>query len=116
MNLQYLGFEQSQNQRLYRFAQRMIGRPAKLLFVRADLVFFSACKVNLQDGPILCARKLETRPILPIDKACDLTEEDFRAHAALRDRAEQERAASRKRFRNRLPVRQPRSLHTGHWG
>jgi hypothetical protein len=115
VNLQYLGFEQRHNQRLYRFAQHIVGRP-KLLIVSADLCSFAKYKVNIQDGPILCARKLEASQALELPEKCELTEEDFCAHAALRDLAEQGRAASRERLRNRLPARRPRSLHTGHWG
>ncbi|HEY2014022.1 MAG TPA: hypothetical protein VGH38_11010 [Bryobacteraceae bacterium] len=116
MSIRYLGFEPSQNKRLYQFECQAHGRSALRLVVSADLTLFSAHRVNIQDGPALCARRLAADPALARQQHIELTDDDFRAHAACQAAVEQRKATARRRLNNRVPERRPRSLRTGHWG
>jgi hypothetical protein len=114
MNLRYAGFEQVENHRLYAFECAVHGRLSVRVVVRADLALFGALGVSIQEGPVICARKLQgSREPAP---AHELTVEDLRAHAAcLAEDAARKSASKRRRFR-RMPGRRPRSLNSGHWG
>lgn len=116
MSLRYIGFEQFLNKRLYKFECQATGYPATHLVVSADLTLFSAHGVNIQDGPTLCAQRLAAVPVVPQQKYLELTDQEFRSHAARQAFAEQEKAVARRRLHNRLPARRPRSLLSGHWG
>lgn len=116
MSFRYLGFEPFQNKRLYQFERQGTGLAASRLMVSAELAQFSTHGVNIQDGPILCARRLAAGQDDSSQELIQLTDEDFRAHAAVQAMAEQRKATGRRRLHNRLPARRPRSLRTGHWG
>jgi len=116
MTFKYLGFQNSQNRRLYTFEREATGQPATVLVVSADLALFSLHRVKMQDGPALCARTLAANPLSPGERRLELTGADFRACAAESDAAAEQRAVSRERLHNRPPARRPRSVHSGHWG
>lgn len=116
MTFRYIGFEQFRNKRLYQFERQAAGAPATVLVVSADLSLFSVHRVNIQDGPALCTQRLAASPVDVHEPRLELTDHDFRAHAARQAIAEEQKAEVRKRLHNRLPARRPRSLHSGHWG
>jgi len=115
MTYRYIGFEHFRNQRLYKFERQAAGHPATVI-VSADLSLFSVHRVNIQDGPALCTQRLAAGPVDAREPRIELTDHDFRAHAARQALAEQQKAELRKRLHNRLPARRPRSLVSGHWG
>src|ERR1051325_7255560 len=58
MQLRYLGFDQLQNARAFRFDIITKGEVTKHAVVTADLALFLQHHVGIQDGPTLCASKL----------------------------------------------------------
>ena len=57
MEIRYLGFDQRQNSRVYRFDVRD-ERQTKEVSVTADIAVFRNHSVGIQEGPILCGNKL----------------------------------------------------------
>src|SRR5579862_1664326 len=96
MEVRYLGFEQQQNARSYRFDVIEKGQPARRFVVTADLSLFLANRVGIQEGPNLSASKLAADLEKNIDGAHELTGEDLRSHAVARAQAELKRAEMRK--------------------
>lgn len=96
MEFRYLGFDQSQNARAYRFDVIEKGRATRQFVITADLGLFRTHHVAIQEGPSLCAHKLaadlETCP----DGIHELTTEDLRAYADARTAAEERIAEARK--------------------
>jgi hypothetical protein len=110
MELRYLGFDQSQNSRTYRFDRVAKTGATGTFLVTVDLTLFRTHHVALQEGPSLCARKLaadlETSP----EGAHVLTTEDIKAFADARTAAEQRKAESRQGGRHAAlpsPVQSP---------
>src|SRR5579864_5384548 len=58
LELRYVGFDQTQNTRVYRFEKVVKGEPAMRLLIKADLALFLQHRIQLQEGPTLCANKL----------------------------------------------------------
>jgi len=58
MELRYMGFRHVNNTREYIFHGVEFGAETKVLVVAAELELFRNCHVRLQDGPVLCLRKL----------------------------------------------------------
>ena len=113
LELRYVGFDQRDNIRTYKFDGVQKGQPNVRLVVTADLTLFLKHRINIQEGPDLCAHKLsvDSAAIGPHDH--QLTDEDLlvfatacadeKAHKAeLRRKANQNR-----RWPSRPPV-QPR--------
>jgi hypothetical protein len=97
MELRYLGFEQLQNARRYRFDLLAKGEEPRQFVVTVDLALFRTHGVGIQEGPSLCAQKL----LADLEKSCldgdhELTTEDLRAYASERADAEARRIAARK--------------------
>jgi cold shock CspA family protein len=86
--LRYLGFEQAQNVRDYRFERLLPGEETTTLLVSADMTLFARHHVALQEGPGLCLHLLlaaEPDPAQPVTRAQEgrtLTEQDMLAHVA----------------------------------
>lgn len=116
MTSQYLGFEQIQNRRLYAFSCQRTGEPPCSVVFSADISLFVTHGVNLQDGLAICIRKLAAGVEVRHGGQTELTDEDFRAHAAEQSRAADGRSAAQRRPRQRVPARRPRSMSSGHWG
>jgi hypothetical protein len=58
MELRYMGFEQHQNTRTYRFDRvEQCARTGRFT-VSADLGLFLRLGIAIQEGPVLCAKKL----------------------------------------------------------
>jgi hypothetical protein len=62
MELRYTGFDQRHNKRLYKFDCVEKGQATVQLVVTADLALFLKHRISLQEGPALCARKLNANP------------------------------------------------------
>ena len=90
MEIRYLGFEQRQNARVYRFDVRIEGRLTKQASVTADMAVFRNYSVGIQEGPSLCGNKL--------------TAADVRAYADAKALADAQRAGTRKAPRRRPGV------------
>lgn len=101
MEVRYLGFEQQQNSRTYRFEVIEKGQAPRRFVVIADLALFLANHVGIQEGPTLCANKLTADLEKNFDGAHELTGDDLRSHADARILAEAHRAEMRKGTRRR---------------
>jgi hypothetical protein len=96
-----MGFDQQKSTRTYRFDQVEKGARIARLMISADLDLFLKNQVALQEGPVLCARKLasdleQSRPMAHI-----LTDEDLLAFATTRATV----AAQKAEMRGRQPKR-----------
>lgn len=109
MQVRYLGFDQQQNARSYRFEVTEEGQPTRRFTVKADLALFLAQRVSIQEGPTLAASKLPTGLDTDFDGVCELTSEDLRSHVKTRLIAEALRAEKRKPPRRRPPTPNERS-------
>jgi hypothetical protein len=58
MQLQYLGFDQLENIRQYRFDGITRGAETRHFLVDADLALFAKHGVSMQEGPVICLRVL----------------------------------------------------------
>jgi hypothetical protein len=96
MQLRYMGFDQAENIREYKFESGAAGETAERFVVSADLALFTKYRVALQEGPALCLKKLtadlETVQQLPHE----LTSGDLSAHIADRAAAAERKTSSRK--------------------
>jgi len=107
MEVRYLGFEQRENSRAYRFEVIQKGLPTRRLVVTADLSLFLVHHVGFQEGPTLSASKLTADLDRHFDGAHELTGDDLRVHADARTMAEARRAEMRKGVRRRAPQAPP---------
>jgi hypothetical protein len=96
MEFRYLGFDQRQNARAYRFDGIVKGEPIRHFIVTADLSLFLMHHVGIQEGPGLCATKLAADLEKTLEGTHELTEDDLRAHASARANAEARKAEARK--------------------
>ena len=96
MQLRYMGFDQSDGVRVYRFDSIEERAPTIRYVVTADLTLFLKHRVGIQEGPALCARKL-TADLAGLEQ-CEhrLTNDDFQAYVSARADAEARKAAARK--------------------
>jgi hypothetical protein len=101
MELRYLGFDQKQNTRTYKFDGVANGQPTVHFLVTADLALFLANRIGIQEGPTLCAHKLSTVP--EPATSLELTNDDLRAHASARSMAEARKAEARRMGPRRRP-------------
>jgi hypothetical protein len=96
MQLRYLGFDQSQNARAYRFDITEKGQATRQCTVMVDLCLFRTHHVGIQDGPNLCAKKLTADLETVSAGEHQLTGDDLRAFAEARDAEEARRVEARK--------------------
>jgi len=101
MELRYLGFEQQENSRSYRFEAIRKGQPPRQFVVLADLALFLTYHVGIQEGPTLSANKLTADLDRHFDGVHQLTGDDLRLHADARMLEEARRAEMRKPPRRR---------------
>jgi hypothetical protein len=102
MEVRYLGFDQQQNARAYRFDVLEKGQPARSCIVTADLMLFHTHGVRIQEGPALCAGKLMADLERQFAGAHELTAEDLLSHVNACSLAEAKRAEARKAPRRHL--------------
>ncbi|MFN0167642.1 MAG: hypothetical protein ACKV22_14545 [Bryobacteraceae bacterium] len=103
MELRYMGFEQRQSARAYRFDGVTRGAPTIHFVITADLALFLKHQIGIQEGPNLCARKLATdiAKLQPGEHV--LTNDDLLEYVRIRSEAEERRAAVRRGGIRRRP-------------
>ena len=104
MEIRYLGFDQRQNSRVYRFDVRTDGRLTKQVSVTADLAVFRNQRVGIQEGPFLSGNKLTADLERGWEGEHELTAADVRAYADAKTFADAQRAGTRKATRRRPGV------------
>ena len=104
MELRYLGFDQTQNTRAYRFEGLAKGEPTLHYVVTADLAMFLQHRIGIQEGPGLCARKLAADAQTPPVENIELTNDDLRAMVDARAVADARKAELRRSGPRRRPV------------
>ena len=104
MELRYLGFDQRQNSRLYRFEVRIDGRLTKQVSVTADIAVFRDHSVGIQEGPFLSRNKLSADLERGWEGEHELTAADVRAYADAKALSDAQRAGTRKAPRRRPGV------------
>jgi len=108
MELRYLGFDQKRTSRVYSFECMMEGKAPARFAVSVEMALFLEYHVGIQEGPALCARKLNAGLELAdasIDR--ELTSEDLQAYTGERAAAEARKAESRRPFTNRRKPEPP---------
>ena len=95
MEIRYLGFDQRQNSRVYRFDVR-IDSLTKEVSVRADIAVFRNHSVGIQEGPFLSGNKLIADLERGWEGEHELTAADVRAYADAKALADAQRASARK--------------------
>jgi cold shock CspA family protein len=85
--LRYLGFEQRDTVRAYRFERLTPGEESRTFFVTIDLALFKKHGIGMQEGPALCLHALkaeidgaEVNGRAPLE--CSLTDREMLAHLA----------------------------------
>ena len=82
----YMGFDQANAVRTFRFERTFVGEAAELFTVSMDLALFAKYHITLQEGPGLCSRlltlELDVAGVPVFERA--LTERDILAHVASR--------------------------------
>ncbi len=96
MEIRYLGFDQRQNSRVYRFNVRSDGGLTKQVSVVADMAVFRNHSVGIQEGPLLTGNKLTADLERGWEGEHELTAADVRAWADAKALADSQRAAARK--------------------
>jgi hypothetical protein len=114
VEIRYLGFEQRQNSRVYRFEVREKGQPSRQLAVTADMDVFRIHGVGIQEGPTLSGNKLTADLERGWEQEHELTSADVRAYADGKSLAEAQRAAARKNPRRR-PAAAAEAHQTSAW-
>ena len=114
MEIRYLGFDQRQNSRVYRFDVRSDRHLTKQASVTADLAIFRNHSVGIQEGPSLCGNKLTADLERGWEGEHELTAADVQAYADAKAIAGAQRAASRKAPRRRPGV-QPETQQKSPW-
>jgi hypothetical protein len=109
VELRYVGFDQHDNTRAYKFDSVEKGQPIVRLVITADLTLFLKHHINIQEGPDLCAHKLNADPTGLGLHDYQLTDEDLLAFATARADAEAHRAELRRKanLHRRGPFRPP---------
>jgi hypothetical protein len=119
MELRYLGFDQLENARVYRFGVNSRTPDDRQFSVKVDLGLFRTHGVAIQEGPSLCARKLiADLEGLQRESAHELTTADLLAFASERQAAEARRLEARKGGprRSRPPMTSAQSQWCGSRG
>ena len=101
VEIRYLGFDQRENSRVYRFDVQTSGGPLKEVSVTADMVVFRDYRVGIQEGPFLSGNKLTADLGRGWEGEHELTAADVRAYADNKALADAQRAVARKGLRRR---------------
>ena len=102
--IRYLGFDQRQNSRVYRFEVGNHGRFTRQVSVTADMSVFRDHNVGIQEGPCLSENKLTADLERGWEGEHELTTADVRAYADAKALADARRASTRKAPRRRPGV------------
>ncbi len=101
MDIRYMGFDQRQNSRVYRFDVRIDGHLTKQFSVTADMAVFRIHRVGIQEGPGLSGNKLTADLERGFEGEHELTAADVQAFVDTKALAEAQRASARKAPRQR---------------
>jgi hypothetical protein len=104
VEIRYLGFDQRENSRVYRFDVRTDDRLTKQASVTADMTIFRSHSVAIQEGPSLCGLKLTADLERGFEGDHELTADDLRAHTDNLALLIAQRAGARKPPRRREPT------------
>ena len=110
MELRYMGFEQHDNTRVYKFDGVEKGQLIVQLVVTADLALFLKHRISLQEGPAISARKLTTDSAGQHDH--QLTDDDLLVFTTARADEEARKAELRRKanLSRRWPSRPAREM------
>lgn len=93
LDLRYVGFDQAQNVRHYKFDAIARGQSTRRFVITANMALFLKHRVAMQDGPALCLRKLlSDLETSPSSSRHELSDGDLLAHAAARAAALERKA------------------------
>ncbi len=109
MDLRYMGFDQHDNTRAYKFDGVEGGHRIVQLVITADLTLFLKHHVSIQEGPSLCAHKLSTDPAELGPHDHQLTNDDLLAFATARADAHEEELRRHHRRYSRPTPEMPKS-------
>jgi hypothetical protein len=104
MEFRYMGFEQTPTRRLYNFDGTTSKGPPVRFVVSVDLDLFLRNRVNIQQGPSLCAQKLKADLDAQHEGEHELTNGDLVAYVAARAAAERKAEARKPGPRRRKPA------------
>jgi hypothetical protein len=76
-SVRYVGFDQAESIRSYKFERTPPGEEMKTVIVTTDIALFTRYRVLLQEGPGLCLRLLETESAKRCESRFALTENDL---------------------------------------
>ena len=99
MEIRYIGFEQKQSSRVYRFEVRTEGRLTKQVTVTTDIAVFRNQSVGTQEGPLLSGNKLIADLERGWEGEHELTGGDLRAYTDAKAVADAQRVGARKQHR-----------------
>ncbi len=118
MEIRYLGFDQTENSRVYRFDVRTDGLLTRQVSVTADIAVFRNHSVGIQEGPSLSANKLTADLERGWEGEHELTAADVRAHRDAKALADAQRAGARKapRHRSGVPAEEPQKSRWRNFG
>ena len=102
MDFRYMGFDQQENARTFRFDVIVEGEPNRHCTVRADLAIFLAQRIAIQEAPAMCAQKLASDLAGGVEGKHELTEADLHAFVHARALAEEQRVERRRAAGRRL--------------
>ena len=104
VEIRYLGFDQRQNSRVYRFDVRTDGQLTSQVSVTADMAVFRNHSVGIQEGPFLSGSKLTADLARGWEGEHELTAADVRAYVDAKALTDAQRAGARKAPRRRPGV------------
>jgi hypothetical protein len=114
VEIRYLGFDQRQNSRVYRFDVRTDARLTKQVSVTADISVFRNNSIGIQEGPFLSGNKLTADLERGWEGEHELTAADVRAYSDAKALADAQRAGTRKTPRRR-PAAQTETQQKSPW-
>ena len=114
VEIRYVGFEQRQNSRVYRFDVHTDERVTKQVSVMADIAVFRSHGVGIQEGPFLSGNKLIADLKRGWEGEHELTSADVRAYADAKALDGVQRAGTRK-APGRRPGVQPEAQQNTPW-
>ena len=114
MEIRYLGFDQRQNSRVYRFDVRTKGRLPRQVSATSDIAVFRNHSIGIQEGPFLSGNKLTADLERGWEGEHELTAADVRACAEAKALADAQRASTRK-APNRRPGVQAEMQQKSPW-
>jgi|SRR5271169_6044979 len=97
--LRYMGFNQAKNIRVYKFDGVAEDETPTHFVVNADLALFFRYHVALQEGPVLCLKKLSADLEMLRHLPHELTDGDLADHVSAQAAAAAKRITKRKRRR-----------------